>query len=120
MAISIEIRPYITTVDISTTVTTIEANLAVPSTSSGSVTITPTGTITATSLQGALEQLAAQDFRSATAPTGTNLEVGDTWYDIANDQFYVYRDVGLNNFQWVPIIVGSAGATSDELDAGAF
>lgn len=83
-----------------------------------SMAVTPYGTITSTNVQGALEQLADQDFRGTTAPTGSTLELGDTWYDTANDIFYVYRTVG-GITDWYPLLNTDVGE-EDNLDGGAF
>lgn len=120
MAISITIQPYITEVEVSESKTEITANLAVADTASTSVVVTPTGTITATTLQEALEQLASQDFRQSSTPTGSNIDEGDTWYNTNTEQLYVYRETSPGTHQWVPIIVGQPGDTSDSLDGGAF
>ena len=85
-----------------------------------SIPIVPHGTITATTLQEALEQLADQDFRTTETPTGSNIEEGDTWYDIDDNQLKVYRETSSGVFEFVPIIVGDASGDSDTLDAGAF
>jgi len=88
--------------------------------------IEPYGTITATNVQLALQQLADQSFRSDTAPTGTvvsgvsTLSEGDTWYDTNDEQFKVYRETSNGVYEWVPIIVGDSSGDSDTLDAGAF
>ncbi len=82
--------------------------------------VIPYGPITATNVQDALKQLADQDFRSTSTPTGANVSEGDTWYDTDDDQFKVYRETSNGVFQWVPIIVGAASGDSDTLDAGAF
>ena len=82
--------------------------------------VTPYKTITATNVQAALEQLADQDFRGTSAPTGSNIEEGDTWYDTDDEQFKVYRETSTGTFQWVPIIVGAAGGDSDTVDAGSY
>lgn len=105
MAISITIEP---------TNTVVTANLALADAGAASVSVTPTGSITSTTLQGALEELAAQDFRSNSAPTGGNVEVGDTWYDTDDNIFYVYRTIdGVTD--WRPIQSGA-----DESDGGTF
>ena len=105
MAISITIEP---------TNTVVTANLALADAGAASVSVTPTGSITSTTLQGALEELAAQDFRSNAAPTGSNVEVGDTWYDTDDNIFYVYRTIdGVTD--WRPIQSGA-----DESDGGTF
>ena len=88
--------------------------------------IEPYGSITATNVQLALQQLADQNFRSDTAPTGTivagvsTLSEGDTWYDTNDEQFKVYRETSSGVYEWVPIIVGDSSGDSDTLDAGAF
>jgi hypothetical protein len=83
-----------------------------------SMSVTPYGTITSTNVQQALEELADQDFRGTTAPTGSTLELGDTWYDTANDMFYVYRTVG-GITDWYPLLNTDVGE-EDNLDGGAF
>ena len=97
-------------------------NYAVPSSYQDSVNtvFSPYGTITASNVSDALKQLADQDVRSATAPTGSTVQEGDTWYDTDDDQLKVYRETSTGVFQWVPIIVGAAGDDSDTIDAGAF
>ena len=88
--------------------------------------IEPYGSITATNVQLALQQLADQNFRSDAAPTGTiiagvsTLSEGDTWYDTNDEQFKVYRETSSGVYEWVPIIVGDSSGDSDTLDAGAF
>jgi hypothetical protein len=131
MTISIAIAPYVTQVnvsssgdteiDISPVVTTVvEAALAIPLQVASHVYITPIGTITALTVQGALEQLASQDFRSSTTPTGSNIEEGDTWYNTATETLSVYRETSPEFFEWVPIMIGNISPDSDTLDAGAF
>ena len=78
------------------------------------------GTITADNVSDALKQLADQDFRTTDTPTGSNIEEGDTWYDVDDNQLKVYRETSNGVFEWVPIIVGAASDDSDTLDAGAF
>lgn len=111
MATLIEIYPQLTSV---------EANLSVPTVNATGITVTPTGTITATTLQEALEQLADQDFRSSSTPTGSNIEQGDTWYNTDTETLSVYRETSPGTFEWVPIMIGDDSPDSDTLDAGAF
>lgn len=107
MAISITIEPKNTTVT---------ANLALADAGAASVSITPTGSVTATNLQEAIEQLAAQDFRSNAAPTGNNVDLGDTWYDTDDNVFYVRRTVnGVTD--WVAL---QTSENPDETDGGSF
>ena len=112
-----------TTVSITDDVTNIQAyTLAVPFTTPGQITATnvtviPYGTITSTNLRDALKELADQDFRSATAPTGDGVSEGDTWYDTDDEEFKVYRETSTDTFEWVPIMVGAAAGDSDTIDA---
>lgn len=83
-----------------------------------SMSVTPYKTITKTNVQQALEELADQNFRGTTTPTGSTLELGDTWYDTANNIFYVYRTVsGITD--WYPLLNTDVGE-EDNLDGGAF
>lgn len=107
-------------IDISPEIVQVEAALSVPVINAASIAVTPHGTITANTLQTAIEQLADQDFRSASTPTGSNIQEGDTWYNIDTDQFYVYRRISETELSWVPIMVGNESPDSDTLDAGAF
>lgn len=70
------------------------------------------------SVTDALEILADQSFRSDTAPTGSNLEQGDLWYDTNDDQLMVYRETSPSNFEFVPL--AAATGTMDNLDGGGF
>jgi hypothetical protein len=115
-----------TTVNLTDDVTEIQAyTLAIPfevpaQITAANVTVVPYNTIASNNLADALKELADQDFRSATAPTGDTVQEGDTWYDTDDDQLKVYRETSTGVFQWVPIIVGAAGSDSDTIDAGAF
>ena len=93
-------------------------NFVLPSVQDASATVVqPHGTITATNVQGALEQLADQDFRSTDTPTGTNVSEGDTWYDTDDNEMKVYREISSGVFAWTNLVVAE---TDDTLDAGAF
>ena len=107
--------------DTTTTLVTVN-NLALPAQfqDAANIAVTPYNTITSSNLQTALQQLADQDFRGASAPTGSNIQEGDTWYDTDDEQFKVYRETSTGTFQWVPIIVGAAAGDSDTVDAGSY
>ena len=130
--VSIEIQEEVTditvaeeqiVIDITPEIVEVEVNnMALPSlfVDASNVSMDPHGSISATNLQTAIEQLADQDFRSSSTPTGSNIEEGDTWYNTDTDQFYVYRQVSGTGLTWVPIMVGNESPDSDTLDAGAF
>ena len=106
--------------DTTTTLVTVN-NLALPAQfqDAANIAVTPYNTITSSNLQTALQQLADQNFRGTSTPTGSNIQEGDTWYDTDDDQFKVYRETSSGTFQWVPIIVGAAAGDSDTIDAGS-
>ena len=112
-------------VSITDDVTEVEAyTLAIPINTPGqldasAVTVTPYNTITSNTLEGALKELADQNFRGTSTPS-SNIQEGDTWYDTDDDQFKVYRETSSGNFAWVPIMVGNISPDSDTIDAGSY
>ena len=107
-----------TTINIAPTITTVEAKgLAISLANAAALPVTPYGTVTATNVQDALQQLADQDFRSTSQPTGTNVQEGDTWYDTDDNIMKVYREISTGVFAWTNLVVAE---TDDTLDAGAF
>ena len=120
------------------TVTSEEAvNLAIaPETTDVAISVVPAstiasaigstayGSITATNIQTALEQLADQFYRGSTTPSGTNLGEGDLWYDTAEEELRVYREISSGSFAWIALAAGGyiTGETSlmDKLDGGYF
>ena len=114
-AVNVAIAPETTDVSIS----------VVPaSTIASAIGSTAYGSITATNIQTALEQLADQFYRGSTTPTGTNLGEGDLWYDTANEELRVYREISSGSFAWIALAAGGyiTGETSlmDKLDGGYF
>ena len=114
-AVNVAIAPETTDVSIS----------VVPaSTIASAIGSTAYGSITATNIQTALEQLADQFYRGSTTPSGTNLGEGDLWYDTANEELKVYREIASGSFAWIALVAGGyvAGETSlmDKLDGGFF
>jgi len=110
-------------VTLSPDVTSISVNnFAIPVTflDAENVFIDPYGSLSATNVRDAIQELADQDFRTAETPTGSNIEEGDTWYDTDDNQLKVYRETSTGVFEWVPIMVGNISEDSDTLDAGAF
>lgn len=109
--ISINLSPEVVTVEVN--------NFALPIQypSAANVIVVPYGTITSTNLQDALEELADQDFRQSSTPSGINVQEGDTWYDTENNIYKVYREVSIGVFAWTNIVVADENSL---LDAGAF
>ena len=98
---------------------TVSTSLDLVGGSADDITVSAHGSVIPTgSVQNALETLADQFFRGDTAPTGSNLEEGDLWYDTNDDQLMVYRETSPSNFEFVPL--ASATGTMDNLDGGGF
>lgn len=115
-------NPDAISVDITEDVTTVSVNnLAIPtqSVNGTNVTITAHGTVTATDVQTAIEQLADQIFKSDSAPSGSNLQEGDFWYDTDDDILKVYLEVAPGTFEWRPVIVSNEDDSSI-LDGGLY
>lgn len=114
------------TINLTDDVTTIQAySLAIPLAVPGvidasSVTVSAYNTISSGFLDNALKELADQNFRGDSTPTGNYIEEGDTWYDTDDNQLKVYRETSTGVFEWVPIMVGNISPDSDTLDGGAF
>lgn len=104
------------------TSSSLDLDFAIPSTltvaGAEDISVTASGGVPGGTLQEVLQHLADQNFRSSSAPTGNSVAEGDTWYDTANNQQYVYRETSSGVFQWVPIIFGDTD--SDTLDSGTF
>lgn len=114
-AVNVAIAPETTDISIS----------VVPaSTIASAIGSTAYGSITATNIQTALEQLADQFYRGSGTPSGTNLGEGDLWYDTANEELRVYREISSGSFAWIALVAGGyiTGETSlmDKLDGGYF
>ena len=114
------------TITLTDDVTEVQAyTLAVPfevpgQITANNVTVTPYNTIASTNLQTVLQGLADQNFRGTSAPSGSTVSEGDTWYDTDDDQLKVYRETSSGNFAWVPIMVGNISPDSDTIDAGSY
>ena len=113
--------PASLSVDITEEITQVSVNtLALPAqvNDAAGVAVSPSGSITATNVQDALIQLADHTFRQAAAPSGTNVEQGDFWYETDTETLHVYREVSSGVFEWVPILLSTSD--SDTLDGGSY
>ena len=101
-----------------TVITTTDVLL--PASFAGDVTYNETTTLPGGNVQDALADLAEQFFKQSATPSGDNLEEGDLWYDTANEELFVYRQIS-GGYQWH--IIASAGGSSPTaftLDGGSF
>ena len=114
-AINVAITEDITSVSVSSVPATTTAD---------SIAYTSYASITAETVQGALEALADQFYRQSSTPSGDNLGEGDLWYDTGTEQLKVYRQQSNGSFLWQALVAGGfiSGEASDmdKLDGGLF
>jgi hypothetical protein len=85
------------------------------------VTYSATTTLPGGNVQEALADLAEQFFKQSATPSGSNLEEGDLWYDTAEEELRVYREVSTSVYEWHTIAAaGGSTPTSFTLDGGSF
>ena len=85
------------------------------------ITYTQTTTLPGGNVQEALADLAEQFFRQSATPSGSNLGEGDLWYDTANEELRVYREVSTSVYEWHTIAAaGGTNPTMNTLDGGSF
>ena len=111
------------TIDLLTDNVQIEINnLAVPSILSAATSISFGGHagMEADTVQDAIIELADNAFKHDSTRRGSEADEGDTWYDMDDNQFKVYRETAPTVFEWVPIMLGNISVDSDTLDAGSF
>ena len=114
-------NPDALSVDITENVTTVSVNnLAIPtqSVNASNVSFSPYGTISATNVQEALQQVADKIYKASSAPSGGYLSEGDFWYNTSTDDLFIYREVSTGVYNWVPILFSETD--SDTIDGGAF
>jgi hypothetical protein len=106
-----------TTYNVSGTNTTLTVDVSAVATQvAAGVNYTPTGRMAATTVQGALDELAGDFFVQAGTPSGSQLNEGDLWYDTDDDELKVYR-----GSTW-QTLAGAGGdpETMLTLDGGSF
>ena len=102
------------------TITT-STDLSLPVSLADQITYTETTTLPGGNVQEALADLAEQFYRQSATPSGSNLGEGDLWYDTANEELRVYRQVGVSSYEWHTIAAaGGTNPTMNTLDGGSF
>ena len=102
------------------TVTT-TTDVLLPASFATDVTYEQTTTLPGGNVQDALADLAEQFFKQSATPSGDNLEEGDLWYDTAEEELRVYRQISTSVFEWHTIAAaGGSTPTSFTLDGGSF
>jgi len=101
-----------------TVITTTDVLL--PASFAADIIYNETTTLPGGKVQDALADLAEQFFRQSATPSGSNLEEGDLWYDTANEELFVYRQI-TGGYEWHVIAsAGGSSATAFTLDGGSF
>ena len=127
----IETPTYVTIDEINNTITldqsdnpvtvTTTTDVLLPASFATDVTYEQTTTLPGGNVQDALADLAEQFFRQAATPSGSNLGEGDLWYDTANEELRVYREVSTSVYEWHTIAAaGGTNPTMNTLDGGSF
>ena len=133
MAITVTVTetPTYVTVDTTTNTVTLDKSdnpitvdtsydLTLAASLAADVTYTSTGTLPGGNVQDALADLADQFFRQSATPSGDNLGEGDLWYDTANEELKVYRQVSGGHEWHVIASAGGSSPTAFTLDGGSF
>jgi len=126
----IETPTYVTVDEIQNTVTLNQSDnpitvitttdVLLPASFATDVTYEQTTTLPGGNVQDALADLAEQFFKQSATPSGDNLEEGDLWYDTANEELFVYRQI-TGGYAWHVIAsAGGSSATAFTLDGGSF
>ena len=84
--------------------------------SASNITLTATGSVSSTNLQGAIAELARQQYSQDSAPT--DVEAGTFWYETDTENLFVYREISPNVYSWVAVILGDDD--SYILDGGSY
>ena len=105
-----------TTYNVSGTETTLEVSTTIATQYAAAINYTPTGRMAATTVQGALDEIAGDFFVQDSTPSGSQLNEGDLWYNTDDDELKVYR-----GSTW-QTLAGAGGdpETMLTLDGGSF
>ena len=96
--------------------TTLEISTSLGSQMASAINYTPTGRMAATTVQGALDEIAGDFFVQDSTPSGSQLNEGDLWYDTDDDEIKVYRES-----TWQTLAgAGGTAETMLTLDGGSF
>ncbi len=103
-----------TSITITEDITTLELSAALFTTPADAIAYTPYGSVEATTVQAAIDEL-ADDFYKGTTEPGSGFEEGDLFYDTDDNLFRVYVED-----EWVTLLRAGDAADMQKLDGGAF
>ena len=113
---TLSINGLSTEYNISGTSTTLQISTSLGSQEASAINYSPTGRMAATTVQGALDEIAGDFFVQDSTPSGSQLNEGDLWYDTDDDELKVYRGT-----TWQTLAgAGGDAETMLTLDGGSF
>ena len=103
-----------TSITVSEDTTTVELSAALFTSPAGSITYSPYGSVSSTTVQAAIDELADDFYRGTTEPS-SGYEEGDLFYDTDDNLFRVYVEN-----EWVTLLRAADTDDMQRLDGGAF
>ena len=103
-----------TSITVSEDTTTVELSAALFTSPAGSITYSPYGSVSSTTVQAAIDEL-ADDFYKGTTEPSSGYEEGDLFYDTDDNLFRVYVED-----EWVTLLRAADTDDMQRLDGGNF
>ena len=103
-----------TSITVSEDITTVELSAALFTSPAGAISYDPYGSVSSTTVQAAIDELADDFYRGTEAP-GSGYEEGDLFYDTDDNLFRVYVEN-----EWVTLLRAADTDDMQRLDGGNF
>ena len=103
-----------TSITVSEDVTNVELSAALITSPAGAISYDPYGSVSSTTVQAAIDEL-ADDFYRGTETPGSGYEEGDLFYDTDDNLFRVYVED-----EWVTLLRAADTDDMQRLDGGNF
>jgi len=103
-----------TSITVSEDVTNVELSAALITSPAGAISYDPYGSVSSTTVQAAIDEL-ADDFYRGTETPGSGYEEGDLFYDTDDNLFRVYVEN-----EWVTLLRAADTDDMQRLDGGNF
>ena len=103
-----------TSITVSEDVTNVELSAALITSPAGAISYAPYGSVSSTTVQAAIDEL-ADDFYRGTETPGSGYEEGDLFYDTDDNLFRVYVEN-----EWVTLLRAADTDDMQRLDGGNF
>ena len=103
-----------TSITVSEDITNVELSAALITSPAGAITYTPYGSVSSTTVQAAIDELADDFYRGTTEPS-SGYEEGDLFYDTDDNLFRVYVED-----EWVTLLRAADTDDMQRLDGGNF